>query len=71
MQNVFAHLAEMELFLIETRTMLKEVVARVRDWDPASPPLGEPPNNNENGAPGMAAFVDAAGRPDSAWMGAG
>lgn len=69
MQNVFAHLAEMEPFLKETRTMLKEVVSRVGDWDPASPTLGEP-SGNENGAQGMEAFVDAGGRPDSAWMGA-
>lgn len=70
MQNVFAHLAEMEPFLKETRSMLKEVVARVGDWDPASPPLGGAPDNNENGVPGMAAFVDAGGRAESAWMGA-
>ena len=69
MQNVFAHLAEMEPFLKETRTMLKEVVARVGDWEPASPTLGEA-SHNESGAPGIETFVDAGGRPESAWMGA-
>ena len=69
MQNVFAHLADMEPFLKETRMMLKEVVARVGDWDPASPTLGEV-SHNENSAPGIEAFVDATGRPESAWMGA-
>lgn len=71
MQNVFAHLAEMESFLKESRTMLKEVVARVGDWDVASLTLGEGPSNNENGASEMKAFVDAGGRPESIWMGAG
>lgn len=66
MQKVFTHLAEMEPFLKETRTMLKEVVARVGDWEPASPTLGE----NENGAPrNIEAFVDTGGRPESTWMG--
>ena len=67
MHNVFAHLAEMEPFLKETRTMLKEVVARVGDWEPASPVLGEA-SHNENGAGNIEAFVDA-GRPESTWMG--
>ena len=69
MQNVFAHLAEMEPFLKETRTILKEVVARVGDWESASPLLGEA-SRNESGTPGIEAFVDAGGRPESAWMGA-
>lgn len=70
MQNVFAHLAEIEPFLKETRTMLKEVVARVGDWEPASPTLGQT-SGNENGAAGnIEAFVDAGGRPESTWMGA-
>ncbi len=70
MHNVFAHLAEMEPFLKETRTMLKEVVARVGDWEPASPTLAEA-SRNENGAAGnIEAFVDAGGRPESTWMGA-
>ena len=67
MQNVFAHLAEMEPFLQETRTMLKEVAARVGGWDVASPTLEET-SRNENGEPGIEAFVDAG--PVSAWMGA-
>ena len=70
MHNVFAHLAEMEPFLKETRTMLKEVVARVGDWEATSPTLGEA-SRNESGAPGnIGAFVDAGGRPESTWMGA-
>lgn len=70
MQNVFAHLAEIEPFLKETRTMLKEVVARVGDWEPASSTLGQT-SGNENGAAGnIEAFVDAGGRPESTWMGA-
>ena len=70
MHNVFAHLAEIEPFLKETRTMLKEVVARVEDWEPASPTLAEA-SRNENGAAGnIEAFVDAGSRPESTWMGA-
>lgn len=70
MQNVFAHLAEMEPFLKETRTMLKEVVARVGEWEPTSPTLGEA-SRNENSATGnIEAFVEAGGRPESTWMGA-
>ena len=67
-QNVFAHLAEMEPFLKETRTILKEVVAR-GDWEPASPTLGEA-SHNESSTPGIESFVDVGGRPESAWMGA-
>ena len=59
----------MELFLKETRSMLKEVVIRVGDWDSALPPLGEAPNNNKNGALGIAAFLNAGGRAESTWMG--
>lgn len=70
MHNVFAHLAEMEPFLKETRTMLKEVVARVGDWEPASPTLGEVSRNGDGAAGDVEAFADAGGRPESAWMGA-
>ena len=50
--------------------MLKEVVARVGDWEATSPTLGEA-SRNESGAPGnIGAFVDAGGRPESTWMGA-
>ena len=70
MQNVFAHLAEIEPFLKETRTMLKEVVARVGDWEPASPTLEQASRNETGGAGNIDAFVDAGGRTESTWMGA-
>ena len=62
MQNVFAHLAEMEPFLKETRTMLKAIVERVGGWEAASPTLGET-SRNENGT-GVEVFVDAGGKLD-------